>query len=348
MGGIVELDVMMGSAPWSKVAERARQFERAGLSGMVFTETSATPWMSIAAGASAAPTLQFATGVAVAFPRSPMVSAAIAWELAENTGGRFRLGLGSQVKAHIERRYSTEFDQPGPRLKDYVQAVQACFRAFRGEEKLNHDGPFYQLSLLPAAWAPRRHDHGDIAVDISAVGPYMTRTAGEVADGIHVHPLHSIPYLDDVLGPKVVEGAGRTGRDPAAVELIVPVFTIVGDTEEEREPMRRYARSQIAFYGSTRNYAFQFDMLGFDGTSARLNERLKAGDIAGMADVITEEMLDHFAVTATWDELGPALVERYLGRASRLVLYQAEQSLAADPSTIDRWAGVADAVRSAS
>lgn len=338
---------MTGSARWADIADRARQVERAGFSGMLFTETSATPWMNIAAAAMAAPSLTFTTGIAVAFPRSPMVSAAIAWELADNTGGRFRLGLGSQVRAHVERRYGAEFDPPGPRLKDYVEAVQACFRAFRGEEKLAHDGPYYQLSLLPAAWSPRRHEHGDIKVDISAVGPYMTRAAGEVADGIHVHPFHSVTYLDQVLAPKVAEGAGRTGRDPVDVDLIIPVFTVVGDTEEEREPLKAAAKSQIAFYGSTRNYGFQFDMLGFDGTSARLNERLKAGDIPGMADLITDEMLEHYAVTATWDELGPKLVERYQGQAARLVMYQAEESLRRDPSTIDRWATVAETVRAA-
>jgi probable F420-dependent oxidoreductase len=341
----MEIDIMTGPARWVDVAERARQVEAAGLSGLVFTETSATPWMSIAAAAMAAPSLELSTGIAVAFARSPMVTAAIAWELAGNTGGRFRLGLGSQVRAHVERRYGAAFDPPGPRLKDYVGAVRACFRAFRGEERLSHDGPYYQLSLLPQAWAPRPHDHGDIRIDISAVGPYMTAAAGEVADGIHVHPLHSTRYLDEVLAPRLASGAARAGRDPATVDLIVPVFTIVGDSEEEREPLKAAARSQIAFYGSTRNYGLQFDLLGFDGTSARLNERLKAGDIAGMADLVTDEMLEHFALTASWDELGPRLVDRYRGRAARLVLYQAEESLRRDPATIDRWAAVAAAVR---
>lgn len=336
---------MTGTAPWTETAERARQLEAAGFSGMLFTETSATPWMNIAAAAMAAPSLEFTTGIAVAFPRSPMVSATIAWELAENTQGRFRLGLGSQVKAHVERRYGAPFDPPGPRMKDYVAAVQACLRAFRREERLHHDGPYYQLSLLPEAWLPRLHGFGDIKVDIAAVGPYMTRAAGEVADGVHVHPLHSIPYLDTVLAPKIAEGAARTGRDPTAVDLIVPVFTIVGDTPEEQAPFKARARSQIAFYGSTRNYSFQFDLLGFEGTSARLNDRLKAGDVQGMADLITDEMLAHYAVTASWAELGPRLVERYRGTAARIVLYQAEESLRRDPASIAKWARVAAAVR---
>ncbi|MFV0525963.1 MAG: TIGR03617 family F420-dependent LLM class oxidoreductase [Acidimicrobiales bacterium] len=342
----MDIDIMTGAGRWVDVADRARAVEAAGFSGMLFTETSATPWMSIAAAAMAAPTLTFTTGIAVAFPRSPMISAAIAWELAENTEGRFRLGLGSQVRAHIERRYGAEFDPPGPRMKDYVSAVKACLRAFSGSERLNHDGPYYQLSLLPDAWSPRRHDYTDVKVDISAVGPYMTRAAGEVADGIHVHPFHSVAYLDEVLAPAVAEGAARVGRDPSEVDLIVPVFTIVGDSEEERAPMRDVARAQIAFYGSTRNYAFQFDMLGFEGTSAKLNERLKAGDLPGMAELITDDMLEHYAVTASWSELGPKLVDRYGKRAARVVMYQAEASIKADPDNLAKWASVAEAVRS--
>ena len=336
---------MTGGGPWAEVAERAREVEQAGFSGMLFTETGLSPWMSIATAAQAAPSLHFSTGVAVAFARSPMVSASLAWELAEGTRGRFRLGLGSQVRAHVERRFSAQFDPPGPRMRDYVLAVKAALRAFRGEEPLKREGPYYQLTLLPDMWRPRLHEYGDIKVDISAVGPWMTRMAGEVADGIHVHPFHSATYLTDVLLPKVAEGAARTGRDPSEVDLIVPVFTVVGDTPEERQPLEQLARQQIAFYGSTRNYAFQFDLLGFEGTSARLNERLKAGDVPGMAALIDDEMLEQYAVTATWDELADKLLDRYRSTTARVVMYLAEASLRQDPSNLGRWAEVARAVR---
>ena len=343
----MRFDLMVGATTWAASAQLARDVEAQGFSGMLFTETSQTPWMSIAAAATAAPTLEFTTGIAVAFPRSPMVSAALAWELAENTGGRYRLGLGSQVRAHIERRYGTDFQPPGPRMKDYVEAVKACLRAFRGDERLAHDGPYYKLSLLPAQWAPRRHPHGDIKVDISAVGPWMCRMAGEVADGIHVHPFHSPAYLQNRLLPAVAEGAARAGRDPANVDLIVPVFAVPGDTPEEQAPLLERARTQIAFYGSTKNYAFQFDDLGFEGTSSRLNELLKAGDQAGMAAAITEDMVAHYAVVAPWDELADKLVERYRASTARLVMYLAEESIRRRPDTLGRWGEVARAVAAA-
>src|SRR5690242_11617981 len=140
----MNLDVMVGPTSWETAGDLARRVERAGFSGMVFTETGQTPWMSIAAAATAAPSLTYSTGIAVAFPMSPMIAASLAWELAGNTGGRFRLGLGSQVKAHIERRYGMAFDPPGPRLRDYVLAVKDTLAAFRGDGKLAHNGPYYE------------------------------------------------------------------------------------------------------------------------------------------------------------------------------------------------------------
>jgi probable F420-dependent oxidoreductase len=340
----VEIDLMTGSSTWEGSAALARTVQDAGFSGMLFTETSQVPWMQITAAAMAAPELFFTTGIAVAFPRSPMVSAAIAHEIVANTGGRFRLGLGSQVKAHITRRYGAEFEHPAARLRDYVLAVKACFRAFNQEEKLAHEGEFYKLSLLPADWAPKPHGL-PMQVDISAVGPHMTRVAGEVADGVHVHPLHSMPYIRNRLLPGVAEGAASAGRDVSDVDLIIPVFACPGDTPEEREPLVARAKRQIGFYGTTPNYAFQFDDLGFEGTTSQLREKMKAGDIGGMADLITEEMLEAYAVVGTWDELADKLVQRYSGTAARIVTYMGEEQMRNDPAAAAKWGEVAAAVR---
>jgi probable F420-dependent oxidoreductase len=343
----MNFDVMVGPSGWQEAADLARRLEGAGFAGMLFTETGQTPWMSIAAAAAAAPALTFSTGIAVAFPVSPMIMASIAWEIAGNTGGRFRLGLGSQVKAHIERRYGMPFEPPGPRMRDYLLAVQDTLAAFRGERKLAHDGPYYQLSLLPDQWKPPAHDHGDIKVDVSAVGPWMTAMAGEVADGVHVHPLHSVQYLEQRLIPAVHEGAARAGRTADDVDLLIPVFIVPGDTHEERALLARRARTQIGFYGSTRNYAFQFDDLGFDGTSAKLNERLKAGDTDGLAATITDEMLDVYAVVGRWDEIADRLVDRYAGVAERVISYLTVEDLGRNPGNLGRWGEIARAVRSA-
>ena len=162
--------------------------QAAGFSGLLFTETGRTAYLNAAVASQAAPGLDLSTGVAVAFPRSPFVTAASAWELQEATGGKFRLGLGTQVRTHVVRRYGAEFEHPGPRLRDYVLAVKACFAAFR-TGKLDHHGEFYDLDFISPQWSAGPIDAPDPKVDVAAVNPWMLRMAGEVADGVHVHPL---------------------------------------------------------------------------------------------------------------------------------------------------------------
>ncbi len=343
----MEFDLMTGSSTWQQQAELAKSLENAGFSGMLFTESGQVPWMMIAAAAMAAPSLQFSTGIAVAFPRSPMMSAQIAWELAQNTGGRFRLGLGSQVKGHIQRRYSAIWDKPAPQMRDYVAAFKACIRAFRGEEKLHHEGPYYNLSLLPAQWAPGRHSFEDVKVDISAVGPYMCQVAGELCDGVHVHPMHSMTYIENRLLPAIKKGADKVGRASTDIDLMIPVFAIPGDSPEEQAAMLNRTRLQLSFYGSTPNYAFQFDDLGYEGLTPQLGALMKQGDVQGMAGLITDDLLDQFAVVARWDDLADALIQRYQGVASRVVTYLTSEDIAKHPNNLARWGEIATAVRAA-
>ena len=338
----MKIDALVNAQPLETMQELARDFEAAGFDGLVITEGGRTAYLSCAAAALVSD-LDFATGVAVAFPRSPMVTASIAWELAEVTGGRFRLGLGTQVRAHIERRYSTEFDPPGPRLRDYIEAVRAIFAAFRGE-RLHHEGEFYSHTLLPSVWSPGPIEQPDPPIDIAAVNPWMLRMAGAHADGVHVHPLNSATYLEQTVVPEVGVGAQAAGRSLDDLDLIVPCFTVGGSTEEERAGWREWARFQVGFYGSTPNYAFIFEQLDRPDTTARLRERQKEGDMAGMAAVIDDELLSHFVVEGEWDELGPAIIDRYDGVASRVVLYFAGTAWGRDRATLDGFAAIAEAV----
>lgn len=343
----MQFDFMTGAMTWAESANLARKLETAGFSGMLFTETGQVPWMMISSAASVAKALSFFTGIAVAFPRSPMISAQIAWELAANTQGRFRLGLGSQVRGHVVRRYGANWDKPAAQMKDYVQAFQACIRAFRREERLNYEGRYYSLNLLPEQWTPARHEFEAIKIDISAVGPLMCRVAGELCDGLHVHPMHSVPYLQNRLLPAVAQGAERAGRDASNVELIVPVFTIVGDTPEERTHLKHIARTQVAFYGSTPNYAFQFEDLGFPGVSERLRDCMRAGDLSSLSSTINDEILQHFAVEARWDDMADTLMSRYQGVASRIVSYLAREDLRQRPDNLGKWGEIARTIRGA-
>ena len=268
---------MTGGTPLRDFATMACDAAEAGYAGLVITESGRTAYLSVAAAALADADLDLATGVAVAFPRSPMVTAATAWELAQASGGRFRLGLGTQVRAHIERRYSAEFDHPGPRLREYTEAVKACFAGFRGE-KLDYHGEFYDLSLLPAMWSPGPIDVPDPSVDLAAVNPWMVRMTAAVADGVHVHPLNSPTYHEQTLLPNLQ--AGRDSDQLDDFTVFVPVFTAAGDTAEERGRWRETTRTMVGFYGSTPNYAFIFDQIGRPGTTAALLAAQKAGHLA--------------------------------------------------------------------
>lgn len=329
--------------------DRAQQLARdaasSGFSGMVVTEGARTAFLTCAAAALAAPGLDLATGISVAFARSPMVSAQLAWELADATGGRFRLGLGTQVRAHVTRRYGSEFDPPGPRMRDYVLAVKGCFRAFRGLAPLDVDTEHYRLSLLPAQWSPGPIEFPDPPVDVAAVNPWMLRMAGEVADGVHVHPLNTPRLLREVIRPMVQEGASRVGRDLRDLKFIIPTFSAVGDAEEDRARWRELARAQIAFYGSTPNYASVFEHLGWPGTTQRLRQHQKAGDIAGMTAVIDDSILSEFLIECRFEELAERLVDRYESLADRVVLYFAGAAWSENAASLERWGAAAAEVR---
>jgi probable F420-dependent oxidoreductase len=332
----MQVDAMTTPAPLRQISDLARRAHIAGFSGLLFTETGRTAYLNVAVASQAAPELEMSTGVAVAFPRSPFVTAATAWELQEATGGKFRLGLGTQVRTHVVRRYGVDFERPGPRLRDYLLAVKACFSAFR-TGKLDHRGEFYHLDFITPQWSPGPIDVPDPKVDIAAVNPWMLRMAGEVADGVHIHPLGEPGYLTRHALPNVAEGAAKADRTLSDIAVIVPVMTIVGDSDEERDRERELVRASMSFYGSTPNYAFIWDEAGFEGTTARIREKQKAGDFPGMASQITDEHIAVFATESTWDGLADALAQKYADIATRLVLYNA----LGDQDRIERYGEVA-------
>ncbi|MFZ1161199.1 TIGR03617 family F420-dependent LLM class oxidoreductase [Mycobacterium sp.] len=332
----MHVDAMTIPQPLGQIGDLARRTQSVGFSGLLFTETGRTAYLNAAVASQAAPGLELSTGVAVAFPRSPFVTAAAAWELQEASGGNFRLGLGTQVRTHVVRRYGAAYERPGPRLRDYLLAVKACFSAFRSG-KLDHHGEFYDLDFITPQWSAGPIDSPDPKVDIAAVNPWMLRMAGEVADGVHVHPIGEPGYIARHVLPKVAEGAHKAGRSPSDIAIIVPVMTIVGDTDEECDKQREVVRASMAFYGSTPNYAFIWDEAGFDGTTARIREKQKAGDFAGMAAQVSDDHIAAFATESTWDKLADMLIEKYAGKATRLVLYNA----VGDPEHFERYGDAA-------
>ena len=344
----MKIDAIAMGRPLGEVADLTREVEDCGFDGLWFTESGRTAFTGCTAAALTAERLDIGTAIALAFVRSPMVTAQIAWELADVTKGRFVLGLGTQVKAHIERRYSATYEHPGSRLREYVLALRAIFRGFQREEPLDFHGDFWSFDLLPDMWSPGPIPFPDVPIYVAAVRPWSARMAGEVADGIHTHPFHSVRYLEEVTLPAIHEGATAAGRAASDIDVVCPVMAIIADTEEERTAARESTRYRIAFYGSTRTYAGVFDLHGWEGTSARLHELQRTGDLRAMAATITDEMLDVYSLETTWDGLADALVAKYSGIADRIVMYDATGNWAFGAGALERWREVTAAVARAS
>ena len=344
----MDLDLYCTDLPPSQVPGFAKRAELAGFSGLWFAEVSHNPYLACAVAATATSSIVLGTDIAVAFPRSPMVTAQLAWDLSEVSGGRFILGLGTQVKSHMERRFSVPFSRPAARIREYVLAVRAILDAFQGTQPLSFDGDFYAFSLLPEFFSPGPLDHRRIPIYIAGVNPGMARVAGEACDGYHVHPVHSVGYLRSVTRPAITKGAAQAGRAAADVVLAAPVFMVVGDTEEEIERRRREVRSRIAFYGSTRTYQGLFDFHGWGGLPAELHAAMARGDLSRMESLISDEMVDAFAVISDWNGLAQALLERYHGLVDRVLPYGEHRRLIESDADAERWRAVAGAVRAGS
>ncbi|MDA8047583.1 MAG: TIGR03617 family F420-dependent LLM class oxidoreductase [Actinomycetota bacterium] len=330
-----------GSAPsLAGAQELSRRAAAAGFTRLWIPESSQPVFSVCTAAALASPGLALGTGVAVAFARSPMITAQAGWMLAQATGGRFVLGLGTQVKAHVERRYSAPFAPPGPRMSEYVASLRAIFRAFREEERLRFEGDYYSFSLLPPTWSPGPMELEDPPIYVAGVRPWMCRMIGQVADGMLVHPLNSSEYLRQVVVAGVAEGERRAARPEGAVDLVCPVMTAVADDEAGQARQRDQIRARLAFYGSTPGYGVVFDVSGWPGVGERLNQLQREGRLAEMAGLITDDMVDAFAITATWDELPGRLLERFGGLAADITCYSVMEQWREDPASVERWADV--------
>lgn len=312
----VKLDASPGVEGGLKgMTETARATEELGFAGLWTTETKHDAFLPLAVAANETETLELGTSVAIAFSRSPMAVAQAAWDLQDLSGGRFILGLGTQVKAHVERRFGMPWGKPAARLGEYVRALRAIWAAFQGDEPLNFEGEFYRHTLITPFFDPGPIEHPEIPVYIAGVNTRLAKLAGELCDGFHVHPFHSPQYVEQVIRPAIAEGAEEEGRDAGGVELATSAFVITGDREREA------VRQQISFYASTPTYRTVLEVHGWEGVGDELGKLARDKQWREMPALITDEMLAAYAVEAAPDELGPALRERYEGLVDRVALY---------------------------
>jgi probable F420-dependent oxidoreductase len=317
----VKLDVQLAIDSLADVPALAREAEALGFDALWTAETRHDPFLPLALAAEHTRRPLLGTDIAVAFPRSPTVVAHAAWDLQAASGGRFVLGLGTQVKGHIERRFSVPWTAPGPRLRDYVLALRALWECWQTGRPIDFRSPHYSITLMTPFFAPGPIEHPKIPIYVAAVNPYNLRLAGELCEGVHVHPLHSLRYLREFALPHVEAGLARTGRSRADITLASAVFMITGRTAAEQAQLREMVRTQIAFYASTRTYEPVLAAHGWQDLMPRLHRKSVEGDWAGMAALVTDEMLAAFAVEAPLDGLAAALRERYAGVLDRVVPY---------------------------
>jgi probable F420-dependent oxidoreductase len=316
----MQLDIRLGGS-LAEAGELARRAEALGFDGLWTSETGHDPFLPLALAVEHTSRLMLGTSIAVAFPRSPVTTAHLAWDLQHLSAGRFILGLGTQVKGHLQRRYGVPAEAPGPRLRDYVQALRAIWTAWRTGEPLDYHGPYYTHTLMPPFFRPAPLDLPHIPVHLAGVQHYLCRLAGELADGLHVHPFHSVRYLRDRVMPAVEDGLRAAGRMRSEISLVGSAMIVTGETSAELEAARNEARRQIAFYASTRNYAVILECHGWEEIGRELTRKSLRGDWDGMPALITEEMLDAFAVVGRPDEVSGLLRKRYEGLLDRLAAY---------------------------
>ncbi len=315
----MKLGVTLPGGEVLEAGRRAREAEDLGASAVWSTEGAHNGFLPLAVAAEHTRRVRLGTAVAVAFGRSPLVFAHLAWDLHEASGARFILGLGTQVKAHVERRYSVPWDSPGPKLRDGILAIRAIWRSWQERGPLDYRGRFYTFTLMTPAFSPAPLGTPPPRVYISAVNRYNCRLVGELCDGMHVHPFHSPRDLRERVLPEIETGLKASRRSRSQIELVVPVFVITGRTAEERRAAREGVRRRLAFYASTRTYRPVLDTHGWGDLAERLHARSLAGDWAAMAAEITDEMVSAYAIEAGPDELGAALRQRYEGLADQVV-----------------------------
>lgn len=317
----MQFDVTVFPKDLNKAGAIARQVEEYGFSGLWTAETSHNPFLPLTHCALATSRINLGTAIAVAFPRSPMVTAGLAWDLAEQSKGRFILGLGTQVKAHITKRFSTEWRAPVPRLREYIESLRAIWHSWQTGETLRYTGEHYRFTLMTPFFAPDPMPYSDIPIYIAGVNERLCRLAGELCQGFHVHPFHTARYLKELVIPNIEAGAARAGRTRADVKLTCALFVVTGHNVEEMRNNAIMTKSQIAFYASTPSYSTVLKMHGWNDLSDRLGRLIRENRWSDMWQEISDEMLDQIAVVAPSDELPYKLKERYAGLLDRVGYY---------------------------
>jgi probable F420-dependent oxidoreductase len=315
----MKIDTGIG-ADLGSVGARTSAAEEAGLDCVWASETTNNPFLSLVVAAEHSQRVSIGTAVAIAFARNPMDVAYTANQLQEFSDGRLILGLGSQVRAHIERRFSAEWSQPAARMREFVCALHAIWASWHDRTRLDFRGDFYTHTLTTPLFTPAPHEFGRPRVFLAAVGERMTEVAGEVADGVITHGLSSSRYLREVTLPALQRGLDRSGRTRADVQLTCPGFAAIAEDEDGLARARSAMRRHLAYYASTPAYRPVLDLHGWGELQTELNACSKRGDWVGAAKLIDDEVLDTFTIITGPDDFAAEVRARYGGLTDRITV----------------------------
>jgi probable F420-dependent oxidoreductase len=326
----------------SKVPQAAKEVETAGYSGAWTAETAHDPFLPLVLAAEHTERIELGTSIAVAFARNPMLLANLGWDLQAYSKGRFILGLGSQIKPHIEKRFSMEWSHPARRMREMVLAIRAIWDTWENGTKLDFRGEFYKHTLMTPFFTPERAElagFGTPKIYLAGVGELMTEVCGEVCDGFICHGFTTEKYLREVTIPALARGRAKAGKTMEGFDIVGPSFVVTGNNEDEMKAAAAGTRQQISFYGSTPAYRGVLEAHGWGGLQDDLNTLSKQGKWAEMGTLIDDEILNTFAVVGEPESIAPELHRRYGDVISRISFYAPYKS---DPT---RWQPVIEAIK---
>lgn len=340
------VDQMLDPDLFAEIPAHARHAEAHGYGGLMMPETKHDPFVALATAVGATSTIDLGTSIAIGFGRTPMTLAMAANDLQHLSGGRFTLGIGSQIKPHITQRYSMPWSRPAARMRELVLAIRAIWESWENQTRLDFRGEFYTHTLMTPVFTPEHHGFGAAPILVAAVGELMTETAGEVGDGLITHGFTTRQYLDEVTFPALARGAARSNRSVSELTLSGNALVALGETHEEIATAVAATRQHIAFYGSTPAYRGVLELHGWGETQTHLNALSKQGQWEEMGRLITDEMLAELAVVGTPTQVAAGLEQRFGDRFDRVLLTTAANprpevmsDLVREVSTTSRTAG---------
>ena len=317
----MKFDTQLWGVDLNEVTDDVQRLERMGFDAVWTFEAAQDPFLPLALAATRTRRIHFGTNITVAFARSPFVVAQVAWDLQKASRGRFHLGLGTQVRAHVERRFSMPFEHPAARITDYIRCVKAIWDTFQNDTRPDYEGPFYRFKLINPFFNPGPIPNPEIPIYLAGVNERMCRAAGEVADGFHVHPMHSTGYLRDVVRPALDGGAKTRGAGVDDLALYASVFVVSGDSQAEKDAAEAEVRRQVSFYASTPNYRALLEYHGYESLGKELSDLMRRGELAEMPGRVPDALLAEVAVAAEPEALPAVLKQRYHGLLQRVGLY---------------------------